>query len=130
MDRSDRITDDPSLAALLDDYIALYRGDALERWRALFIAEFVALSTNSDGSVTAWSLDAFVERQRAAFATGKPISEWLENVAVERHGKLASVRADFVWTDGDVRRNGRLMLLVVERHGAWRIQSLAFDYGA
>jgi SnoaL-like domain len=121
---------DPALAALLHDYIDLYRRDALDRWRELFLPEFVALSTNPDGSVTTWTLDDFFERQRKSFATGKPISEVLENVATERVGRLVHVRADFVWTDGDVRRRGALMLLIVERHGELRIQSLAFSYVA
>jgi hypothetical protein len=119
---------DPALAELLRDYIDLYRGDALDRWRELFLSQFVALSTNSDGSVTAFTLDEFVARQRKSFATGKPISEVLENVATERAGRLAHVRSDFVWTDGEVRRRGTLMLLVVERHGELKIQSLAFNY--
>jgi SnoaL-like domain len=128
MNASDLKTADATLAALLHDYIDLYSRDKLERWRELFLPQFVALSTNSDGSVTTWNLDEFFERQRRSFATGKPISEVLENVAAERIGRLAQVRADFVWSDGDVRRRGALMLLVVERHGELRIQSLAFGY--
>ena len=88
------------------------------------------MSTNHDGSVTTWDLDEFFERQRRSFATGKPISEVLENVATERTRQAGAVRADFVWTDGDVRRRGRLMLLLIELHGELRIQSLAFSYGA
>ena len=129
MQARDSMNDDPALAGLLHDYIELYRGDALDRWRTLFLPEFVALSTNSDGSLTTWGLDAFVDRQRKTFATGKPIREFLENVRCERSGPLASVHADFVWTDGEISRRGRLVLLVVEQHGALRIQSLAFGYG-
>ena len=123
-------TDDPALAALLRAYIDLYARDSLSRWRELFLPEFVALSTNPDGSVTTWSLDDFFERQRNSFATGKPISEVLENVSTERRGPLVHVAAEFVWTDGEVRRRGTLMLLIVERRGELRIQSLAFGYGA
>ena len=121
---------DPALAALLDDYIGLYARETLARWRELFLPEFVASSTNGDGSVTTWGLDDFYERQRRSFATGKPIGETLENVVTERIGAMAHVRADFVWTDGDVHRRGRLMLLVVERHGALKVQALAFGYDA
>ena len=128
MNAADRTTDDPALAALLRDYIDLYRRDALDRWRALFLDEFVASSTNSDGSVTTWNLDEFFERQHRSFATGKPISEVLENVATQRSGPLAQVRADFVWTDGDVQRRGRLMLQLIECNGELRIQSLVFDW--
>lgn len=128
MNSAGRETDDPALAALLRDYIDLYRRDTLERWRGLFLPEFVASSTNSDGSVTSWNLDDFLERQRKSFSTGKAISEALENVATERTGRLVHVRADFVWTDGEVRRRGALMLLVIERHAELRIQALAFLY--
>jgi microcystin degradation protein MlrC len=69
MNASHRKTDDPALAALLHDYIALYARDTLERWRQLFLPEFVASSVNDDGSVTVWDLDAFFERQRSSFGT-------------------------------------------------------------
>jgi hypothetical protein len=130
MNTADPKPADAALATLLHDYIDLYRRDTLERWRELFLPEFVASSTNADGSVTIWRLDDFFERQRNSFATGKPIGEVLENVAAEQIGPLAQVRADFVWTDGEVRRRGRLMLLAIERHGELRIQSLAFGYDA
>ncbi len=128
MNTSARNNDDPALASLLHDYIGLYTRDTLVRWRELFLPEFVASSTNDDGSVTTWGLADFYERQRGSFLTGKPISEMLENVATERSGRLVQVRADFIWTDGQVRRRGRLMLLAIEQHGALRIQSLAFTY--
>jgi len=129
MNASDPTTVDPALAAFLHDYIDLYTRDTLGRWRELFLAEFVASSTNDDGSVTTWPLDGFYERQRSSFATGKPISEVLENVGTERTGRLAHVHADFVWTDGDVRRRGKLMLQLIEQHGKLRIQALTFSYG-
>ena len=128
MNASDPKTVDPALAAFLDDYIGLYTRDKLPRWRELFLPEFVASSTNDDGSVTTWRLDAFFDRQRSSFATGKPISEVLENVATERVGRLVQVRSGFVWTDGDVRRRGKLMLQLIEQHGALRIQALTFSY--
>jgi hypothetical protein len=130
MNASDRKTDDPALAALLHDYIDLYTRDSLARWRELFLPEFVASSTNPDGSVTTWPLDAFYERQRSSFASGKPIGEVLENVVTERTGRLAQVRADFAWTDGDVRLRGKLMLQLIEQHGELRIQALTFSYGS
>ena len=79
--------------------------------------------------MTSWTLDEFYERQRASFATGKPIGETLENTRVEQSGSLASVRSDFTWTDGTVSRRGRLMLLAVGDRGRFRVQSLAFSYG-
>lgn len=122
------MTDDPDVRALLEDYIGLYTRDALPRWRDLFLSGFIATSTNDDGAVTTRSLDEFYDRQRTSFATGKPISEVLENTRIERAGDLASVRSDFVWTDGEATRRGRLMLLLVAERGKLRIQALTFSY--
>ena len=118
----------PSLTTLLGDFIGLYSRDTLERWRTLFLPGFVATATNEDGSVTTWNLDEFYERQRALFATGKPIREVLENTETRRDGDLAFVRSDFVWTDGESRRPGRLMMLAVAERGDLRIQALSFSY--
>ena len=122
------MTNDPELQALLDDYIGLYTRATLPRWRELFRPDFIATSTNDDGSVTTRSLDQFYERQRALFATGKSVGEVLENTHGERTGDLACVRSDFVWTDGDVMRRGRLMLLFITERGRLRIQALTFSY--
>jgi hypothetical protein len=121
-------TIDRDLQALLADYIGLYRRDTLERWRTLFLPSFVASATQDDGSVASWTLDSFYERQQRSFATGKPISEVLHDVVAERDGPLASVRSRFVWTDGEVTRNGRLMLLAIVERDRLRIQSLLFSY--
>jgi hypothetical protein len=117
------------VSALLGDYIGLYTRDTLERWRALFLPGFVATSTNDDGSVTTRTLDEFIERQRALFATGD-VSEVLENTRGLRSGKLAFVASDFVWTDGTTARPGRLMMLLVAEHGGLKIQALTFGYDA
>ena len=122
------MTDDPDLTALLDDYIGLYARETLPRWRSLFLPGFVAASTNEDGSVTIRSLDEFYDRQQRSFATGTPISEALENTHVERTDDLACVRSDFVWTDGETMRRGRLMLLLIAERGKLRIQALTFSY--
>jgi len=119
---------DPEVAALLDDYIGLYARDTLDRWRALFLPAFAAVSTNDDGSITTRTLDEFLERQPSLFATGKPVSEVLEDVRSERRGPLAWVGADFVWTDGEITRRGRLMLLLISERGRLRIHSLTFTY--
>jgi len=122
------IINDPELTALLEDYIGLYARATLPRWRELFRPDFIATSTNDDGSVTTRSLDEFYERQHTAFATGKPISEVLENTQGERIGDLACDRSDFVWTDGEVTRRGRLMLLFIAERGRLGIQALTFSY--
>ena len=121
-------TIDAAVAALLADYIGLYARETLPRWKALFLPEFVASAANADGTTATWSLDEFYERQQSSFATGKPIREVLEDTRAERLGPLACVRSDFVWSDGEVARRGRLMLLLLEERGRFRVQSLAFSY--
>jgi hypothetical protein len=125
---SPAMTNDPQVSAFLDDYIGLYARDTLALWRQLFLPGATATSANADGSVTTWSRDAFFERQRASFATGKPIRETLENTHSARTGPLVSVRSDFLWTDGEITRRGRLMLLLVVERGALLIQAVTFDY--
>lgn len=119
---------DPDVGALLDDYIGLYTRDALPRWRELFLPGFVATSFNEDGSTTTRSLPEFYDRQRGLFATGKPVSEVLSNTQVRRTGSLASVSADFVWTDSEVTRPGRLMMLLILDRGQLKVQALTFSY--
>jgi hypothetical protein len=120
---------DPELSSVLADYIGLYTREGLPRWRELFLPAFVATAANEDGSLTTWDLDAFYQRQASAFASGRPIRETLENTHVERTGPLAAVRSDFVWTDGEVVRRGRLMLQLIRERGRFRIQALTFGYG-
>ena len=117
-----------TLDEVVEAFLGLYTREALERWRELFLPGFVAAATNPDGSVTTWTLAEFYERQRALFATGKPVSETMANTRKERTGDIACVRADYVWTDGEVKRPGRLMMILVAERGRFRIQSLAFSY--
>lgn len=117
-----------SLDEVLDAFIELYARDSLERWCELFLPAFVAAATNADGGVSTWTLDEFYERQRGLFASGKPVSEVLVNVEKLRNEDLACVRADYVWTDGEVKRPGRLAMLLIAENGRFRIQSLAFSY--
>jgi hypothetical protein len=119
--------DDP-IDRVLHDYIALYTKDTLDAWRGLFHPGFVAAFTNDDGSTTARTLDEFLARQRNYFATGRPISEELDDVKVERQGALAVVRAGFTLHDGPTARKGRLMMLLLRDHERFLIQSLVFTY--
>jgi hypothetical protein len=113
---------------LLEDFIGLYARATLPRWRGLFLPSFTAAATNEDGSVTTWTLDQFYERQRQLFAGGKPVSEVLHDTETHRNGDLACVRSDYVWTDGEAKRPGRLMMLIVADRGELKIQSLTFSY--
>lgn len=128
MDFPERRPGVSSVDELLDCFIGWYARDTLPRWRGLFVPGFTAASTNADGSVTTWTLEEFYERQRQLFARGKPIREVLENTETRQDGALASVRSDYVWTDGDVRRPGHLMMLIIADRGDLKIQSLTFSY--
>ena len=117
-----------SVNELLENFIGLYARDTLPRWRGLFMPGFTAAATNEDGAVTTWTLDEFYERQRQLFASGKPVSEILQNAETHRNGDLACVRSDYVWTDGEAKRPGRLMMLIIAERGELKIQSLTFSY--
>lgn len=112
---------------VLDDYIGLYRRDALERWKMLFLPGFTATYTNDDGSVTTRTLNEFYDRQRNAFAQGE-VSEMLHNVRIQRVGRLAHVFADFRFTSRTGTRPGQLMLLMIEERGQLKIAALTFTY--
>ena len=118
---------DAAIQRLLDDYIGLYRKETLERWKTLFLPAFTASYTNDDGSVTTRNLEAFYERQRAAFAAGE-VSETLHNVRIHRAGRLAHAFADFRFTSRGSTRPGQLMLLMIEDKGQLRIAALTFTY--
>ncbi len=119
--------DDP-VDRLLRDYIGLYTKDTLDAWRTLFHPAFVAAFTNDDGTTTSRTLDEFVARQRNYFASGRSISEELEDVKVERQGPLAVVRAGFILHDGPTAKKGRLMMLLIRDRDRFLIQSLVFTY--
>jgi hypothetical protein len=120
-------TADPAVQRVVDDYIGLYRKDTLERWKSLFLPGFTASYTNTDGTVTTRNLDAFYESQRSGFAAGD-MSETLHNVRIQRVGRLAHVSAGFTFTSRGSARPGRLMLLMIEEKGQFKIAALAFTY--
>ena len=120
-------SDEAPIRRVLDDYIGLYRADALTRWKALFVPGFVASYTNTDGSVRSRTLDEFYASQKAGFDSGA-MSETLHGVRIERVGRLAHVFADFRFTSRGSERPGQLMLLMIEDRGQFRIAALAFTY--
>ena len=126
--RSQSAPPDSGLSRLIHDYIALYRGDSLGRWRMLFLPSFTVAFTNEDGSITERNLDQFVERQRLGFARSPDMHEVLENVTIQQRASLASVWAEFVFTASGESRRGTLVMLCLRDRGTWRIQSLLFSY--
>jgi hypothetical protein len=118
---------DDQARRLVDDYIRLYRGDTLQRWKLLFLPGFTASYTNDDGGVTTRNLEQFYEAQRRGFADGD-MSETLHNVRLDRAGRLAHAYADFEFTSRGATRRGKLMLLMIEEKGALKIAALAFTY--
>jgi SnoaL-like domain len=113
---------------VVDDYVGLYRKDSLEEWKRLFLPSFTSTSANADGSVRTRTLEEFYEAQRRGFAETKETGETLENVRIERSGRLASAWADFVFRSDGTSRRGRLVLTLIEQHGAFRIAGLMFSY--
>ena len=81
-----------------------------------------------DGSITTRGLDEFVERQRNYFATGRKISEHLENVQVDMGRRIARVTADFVFVDEGEERPGKLGLHLAEDRDGWKIVAVLFSY--
>lgn len=119
---------DRGLHRLVDEYISLYRPERLADWRGLFAPTFSVTSTTADGGLSVRGLDAFVQAQERGFARSKEMGERLENVKIERRGRLASVWADFVfWQDGTTSR-GTLVLLAAADSSGWRFHSLMFTY--
>ncbi len=119
---------DRGLDRLVANYIDLYTRDALPRWKALFLPTFTVASTAADGGVSTRTLDQFYAAQERGFSSSRSMGERLENVKVDRRGRLASVWADFVfWQDADSTR-GRLVLLAIHQREGWRFHSLMFSY--
>jgi hypothetical protein len=116
------------LNRVVADYVGLYRRETLDAWRRLFLPGFTAASTRPDGSVLVRTLDEFFLAQKRYLDSGRAIRETLENVRIERQGRLASVWADFVLTDEGEKSRGRLILTLIEEKGQFLIHSLMFSY--
>ena len=124
---------DPTRAAvdtLLADYIGLYAGPTLDSWRMLFHPAVVVASPDDDGSIRTRTLDEFVTRQKNYFATGRRISERLENVRIDMGRRIASVSADFIFIDQGEERPGKLGLHLAEGKDGWKIVAVLFAYDA
>jgi hypothetical protein len=120
-------TDNGVVQRVVDDYIGLYTKERLAEWKALFLPGFTATYTNADGSVTTRTLEEFYESQRVGFDRAA-MTETLHDVRITRVGRLAHVLAGFDFTSGGATRRGRLMLMLIESRGQFRIASLTFTY--
>lgn len=122
---------DPARAAVdrvVADYIGLYAGPTLDRWQTLFHPAVVVAFPAEDGSITTRTLGEFVERQRNYFATGRQISERLENLRVDMGRRIARVSADFIFIDEGEERAGKLGLHLAEGRDGWKIVAVLFAY--
>jgi hypothetical protein len=114
---------------VLADYIGLYARDTLPRWKTLFHPALSVAFPGDDGGILVRNLDEFYTRQQNYFATGRRISERLENVRVEEGRRIARVTADFVFVDEGEERRGRLGLhLAQDRDDTWKILAILFSY--
>jgi len=113
---------------LVTDYIGLYAEPTLDRWQALFHPAVVISFPADDGSITTRTLTEFVERQRNYFATGRKISERLQNVRVDMGRRIARVSADFIFIDEGEERAGKLGLHLAEGKDGWKIVAVLFAY--
>jgi Putative lumazine-binding len=112
------------------DYIGLYSGPTLEPWSRLFHPAVVVAFPGDDGAIVTRTRDEFVLRQKNYFATGRKISERLENLRVDMGRRIARVSADFVFVDEGEERPGKLGLHLVEGKDGWKIVAVLFAYDA
>jgi SnoaL-like domain len=113
---------------LVADYIGLYTGPTLERWRTLFHPAVIVAYPDHDGTIRTRTLDEFVSRQKDYFATGRRISERLENVRIDMGRRIARVSADFIFEDEGEERPGKLGLHLAEGHEGWKVVAVLFAY--
>lgn len=113
---------------VVSDYIGLYAGPTLDRWKTLFHPALVVAFPAEDGTITTRTLDEFFVRQRDYFATGRRISERLENVRIDMGRRIARVSADFIFVDEGEELPGKLGLHLAEESGGWKIVAVLFAY--
>jgi hypothetical protein len=121
---------DPRLQRLVAEYTGLWRRETLPQWERLFLPGFTVASTNADGTITVRTREEFLAAQRRYHSRVSGLREELENVRIEKQGRLASIWADYVVTEGPggATRRGRLVLLAIEDRGEYRFHSLMFSY--
>src|SRR5919108_4814510 len=91
---------DPQVRRLVADYTGLWRRETLAQWEQLFLPGFTVASTNADGTITVRTREEFFAAQRRYHDRVAGLREDLENIRIEQRGRLASVWAEYVVTEG------------------------------
>lgn len=118
---------DAGIRRAVADYVGLYRRNTLDAWEKLFLPSFTAANTRADGGTSMRTRDEFFASQRR-YHERADVTEELENVRIERNGRLASVWADFIVNENGRRSRGKLVLLAIEDAGQFRFHALMFAY--
>jgi hypothetical protein len=100
---------------VVTDYIALYSGPTLDRWRGLFHPAVGVAFPDDGGSIRTRMLEEFVTRQKNYFATGR---------------RIARVSADLIFKDEGEERPGKRGLHLAQGKDGWKIVVLVFSYNA
>ncbi len=128
MSESDESASRAAIDRLLSDYTGLYAADTLDRWSRLLHPALSVAYSDASGAVRVLDRDQFLRRQRDHFASGRRISERLENVRVETGRRIARVTADFVFVSDGEERRGALGLHLVKDGDDWTIVAILFSY--
>ena len=121
-------SDRAEIERLVADYVGLYAGNTLEAWNALFHPALTVASPKADGTIQVRGLEEFFAAQKSYFATGRKISERLENVRIEEGRRIARVTADFIFVDEGQERRGKLGLHAAKGNDGWKIVGIVFSY--
>lgn len=119
-----------AIERVVADYVGLYAGRTLERWKALFDPALSVASPQDDGTIKVRNIAEFYGRQKDYFATGRRISERLENVRIDEGRRIARVSADFVFVDEGEESRGKLGLHLAEGNDGWKVVAIVFSYDA
>lgn len=119
---------DRDLRKLVADYISLYARSTLPDWKKLFHPALTVANPNKNGSVEIRNLDEFYDAQERRFASGRRISERLENVSISTGNRIGRINADFIFSDDGTVSHGKLGLHAIRDERGWRIVAIIFSY--
>jgi hypothetical protein len=119
---------DPDLQKLVANYVGLYTKPTLTDWKKLFHPSLIVVNPNRDGSITIRNLAEFYNVQEQRFASGRRISERLENVSTSTGNRIGRINADFIFSDEGVTRRGKLGLQAIRDKEGWKIVAIIFSY--